>query len=72
MQVRWTQTSTEVLVWVTVPSGTRAREVVVDVSPARLCLKLGWWGRVVDGPLARRIKVSSQWYGGRLKTECVK
>lgn len=28
------------------------------IEPTRLCLKLNWFGRVVDGPLHRRCKAS--------------
>jgi hypothetical protein len=38
------------------PAGTSKRQVVVEVAPGRLAVKLDWHGRVVDGPLWRRVK----------------
>ena len=32
------------------------RQVTVDVEPQRLCVKLGWYGRFLEGELTRRIK----------------
>ncbi|CAD7697348.1 unnamed protein product, partial [Ostreobium quekettii] len=37
---------------------TKARDVSVTIKPDRLAVKLGWYGRVVDGPLFRRCKAS--------------
>lgn len=33
------------------------------MTPTRLCVKLGWHGRVVDGPLFRRCKASESTWG---------
>ncbi|GMH32670.1 hypothetical protein BSKO_00504 [Bryopsis sp. KO-2023] len=55
-KVTWTQTSTDIMIWIKVPKGTKVKEIIVDVTPARLAVKLGWYGRVVDGPLYRRCK----------------
>jgi len=55
-KVSWGQTSSEINVWIKVPKGTKRHEVQVDISPSRLCLRLTWCGRVVDGPLTRRVK----------------
>lgn len=46
-----------------VPKGTKAREISVTVTPTRLTVKLGWHGRVVDGPLFRRCKASEATWG---------
>lgn len=40
------------------PTGTRKRDVSVDVQPQHLTLRLGWAGRVLDGPLAKRVRAS--------------
>jgi hypothetical protein len=42
--------------FISVPRGTRARDVAVTVTPTRLTLSLAWAGRVLDGPLSRRCK----------------
>lgn len=46
-----------------VPRGTRARELSIAATPTRLTVKLGWHGRIVDGPLSRRCKASEMTWG---------
>ncbi|GLC42114.1 hypothetical protein PLESTM_001292900 [Pleodorina starrii] len=60
-RVRWSQTSTDVYVTIRLPPGTRKGDVGVSLSPQRLAVRLGWCGRLVDGPLHR----------GVLQGECV-
>ncbi|PNH03506.1 hypothetical protein TSOC_010430 [Tetrabaena socialis] len=57
-RVSWVQTSTDVYVTVRLPPGTRRAEVSVSLQPERLALRLGWCGRVVDGPLHRRVRAA--------------
>ena len=57
-KVSWHQDSEAVHVAIAVPAGTKPREVSVTVTPTRLTVRLGWHGRVVDGPLARRCKAT--------------
>ena len=61
-KLSWTQSNTEVTVTVRVPKGTKAKDVEVKVTPTRLLVKLGWYGRVFDGPLSRRCKASESWW----------
>mmetsp|Transcript_1584 Transcript_1584/g.4062 ORF Transcript_1584/g.4062 Transcript_1584/m.4062 type:complete len:263 (-) Transcript_1584:657-1445(-) len=58
----WTQTSSEVTVTVTLPEGTRAEELQIHIQPTRLKIGLTWFGRVFDGPLARRVKSSDSFW----------
>ena len=59
---RWTQTSAELVVYVKMPEGTKGKEVTVKLTPTRLTVTLGWYGKVLDGPLSRRCKASEfQW-----------
>eukprot|EP00963_Diacronema_lutheri_P012210 scaffold1671_cov344-Pavlova_lutheri.AAC.39 len=59
---RWTQTSVELVVYVKMPEGTRGKDVTVKLTPTRLTVNLGWYGKVLDGPLSRRCKASEfQW-----------
>lgn len=39
-------------------TGTKLSEVKVQIEPKHLSVRLGWFGRVVDGPLHRRCKSS--------------
>jgi hypothetical protein len=39
-------------------SGTRSKDVVVDIQRQRLTVRLVWCGRVLDGPLYRNVKPS--------------
>lgn len=39
-------------------TGTKLSEIKVQIEPNHLTVKLGWFGRVVDGPLHRRCKSS--------------
>ena len=69
-KVTWHQDSEAVHVAIAVPAGTKHRDVAVTVTPTRLTVRLGWHGRVVDGPLARRCKASeSVWSLGEGGTE---
>lgn len=40
------------------PAGTKSKQMTVNIQPGRLRLSLDWCGRVVDGPLHRRVKAS--------------
>ncbi|KAG1659791.1 hypothetical protein FOA52_015892 [Chlamydomonas sp. UWO 241] len=51
----WSQTSTELHAWLRLPRGTTKGDVRVEWGPQRLAVRLGWHGRVVDGPLSRRV-----------------
>ena len=61
-KLSWSQSSTEVNAIVKVPKGTKATDVEVVLTPTRLLVKLGWYGRVFDGPLSRRCKASESWW----------
>mmetsp|Transcript_2017 Transcript_2017/g.5601 ORF Transcript_2017/g.5601 Transcript_2017/m.5601 type:complete len:689 (+) Transcript_2017:597-2663(+) len=61
-KLRWSQTSSDVHAFVKVPEGTRAKDVEVKVTSTRLTVKLGWYGRVFDGPLSRRCKAGESWW----------
>lgn len=37
-------------------AGTRKQDVVVTIKPDRLTVRLNWHGRVLDGPLRKRVK----------------
>ncbi len=39
-------------------TGTQKSEVVVRITATRLTVRLGWAGRVLDGPLLKRVKSS--------------
>lgn len=57
--VSWSQTSTDVSLWVKLPLGTKRKELEVEVTPDRLCICLGWMAPdrpVLDGRLKRRVK----------------
>jgi CS domain len=61
-KVRWLQTSTDVSAFLTLPAGTRAKDVTVDITPTHLVVRLGWYGRVLDGVLHRPVKArEAQW-----------
>lgn len=50
------------------PAGTRKDDVSVSISPQRLTVRLGWAGRVLDGPLKQRVKASEAcWALGAVK-----
>ena len=36
--------------------GTRKKDLVVSIQPDRLTVRLNWYGRVLEGPLKKRIK----------------
>eukprot|EP00198_Chlamydomonas_reinhardtii_P001113 XP_001690448.1 predicted protein [Chlamydomonas reinhardtii] len=57
-RLTWSQTSTELFVNIVLPQGTRRAEVSLTITPTRLTLRLGWCGRVVDGPLHRKVAPS--------------
>jgi hypothetical protein len=45
--------------WLLLPmAGTRKDDVAVSITPQRLTVRLAWAGRVLDGPLKKRIKAS--------------
>eukprot|EP00879_Flechtneria_rotunda_P012144 GHRR01012684.1.p1 GENE.GHRR01012684.1~~GHRR01012684.1.p1 ORF type:complete len:1253 (+),score=503.45 GHRR01012684.1:202-3960(+) len=54
----WTQSSMDLDVRLLLPAGTRKQDVVVSIKPDRLTVRLVWAGRILDGPLAKRIKPS--------------
>jgi len=59
---RWTQTSTDISAWVTLPIGTRAKELSVTITPTALSVSLGWYGTLLAGQLHQRLKSSDcQW-----------
>ena len=37
---------------------TVVKDLTVRIDPQRLCIKLDWFGRIIDGPLHRRCKAS--------------
>lgn len=39
-------------------TGTLKRDMVVSLQPDRLTVRLNWFGRVLDGPLKKRVKSS--------------
>ncbi|GAX80713.1 hypothetical protein CEUSTIGMA_g8148.t1 [Chlamydomonas eustigma] len=55
-KISWSQTSDEVNVWIKLPLGTTRKELELKVDPTHFCVKLGWHGRFLDGPLRRRVK----------------
>lgn len=64
----WSQSSSDLEVKLLLPAGTRKDEVSVSISPQRLTVRLGWAGRVLDGPLKQRVKASEAcWALGAVK-----
>lgn len=57
-EFRWTQTSTDISTWVTLPLGTRARELSVTITPTSLSVSLGWYGTLLTGEMHQRLKSS--------------
>lgn len=53
---RWSQTSTDISAWVKVPRGTKVKELTVDVTPGKLTVGLGWFGKIVDKTLFAGVK----------------
>ncbi|CAG9466502.1 unnamed protein product [Pedinophyceae sp. YPF-701] len=57
-RVRWMQTSADVHVFVSVPRGTRGKDVKVDIAAKRLGISLSWLGELLEGPLERPCRAS--------------
>lgn len=55
-RMRFEQTSADVSIWVTVPVGTSAREISVEVTPSTLTVSLKWYGKVLHGELFAGVK----------------
>ena len=56
--VAWQQSAADVEVHVMLPAGMTKRDVAVVVAPDRLTVSLAWAGRVLDGPLWKRVRAS--------------
>lgn len=51
-----------------VAAGTRKGDVQVAVTTNRLTVRLSWAGRVLDGPLTRKVKAGEMlWVSGPLR-----
>lgn len=49
-------------------AGTRKKDIIVDIKPTRLTIRLGWYGRVVNGPLHKRVKATDCYWA--LDSQC--
>ncbi|KAF8059443.1 hypothetical protein HT031_005248 [Scenedesmus sp. PABB004] len=54
----WSQSAADLDVRLLLPADTRRRDVAVSIAPDRLTVRLAWAGRVLDAPLAQRVKPS--------------
>eukprot|EP00798_Chlamydomonas_sp_ICE-L_P014762 gene14762-20813_t len=57
-QIKWSQTSSDVMVEVMVPKGTSKREIKVDTKSKYLSVNLKWYGSIVDGPMPHKVKAA--------------